>query len=215
MSALPDDAGPVLLKLARAAIAAGLGLDASEMSETLGTVLFVSGLRQKEPSPMSHLTTSDPVPAWLRQPGASFVTLTIAGDLRGCIGSLTAYQPLGRDVQSNARAAAFDDPRFPPLSANEFGSVHIEVSVLSAPKPMPFASQADALAALRPGTDGVVLFARGRRATFLPQVWEELPDRAQFIRHLMAKAGLPPDYWGDDVRIDRYTVTAFEEVAGS
>ena len=151
---------------------------------------------------------------WLGERGASFVTLRIDGELRGCIGSLTAYRPLGEDVRGNALSAAFDDPRFPPLTRAEFDSVAVEVSVLSAPEPMPFRSRQEALAMLRPGVDGVVLSVRGRRATFLPQVWEELPDREQFIRHLMRKAGLPADFWDDTVRIQRYTVQAYEDPSG-
>jgi len=139
------------------------------------------------------------------------VTLTLGGELRGCIGSLEAYQPLADDVTSNARSAAFRDPRFPPLTAAEFRRVHIEVSVLSAPQPMAVTSEADALAQLRPGVDGVILAAAGRRATFLPQVWEQLPEPATFLAHLKRKAGLPAGYWGDDVQVWRYGVTAFEE----
>jgi AmmeMemoRadiSam system protein A len=148
---------------------------------------------------------------WLQTPGASFVTLHIAEQLRGCIGSLIAHRPLGNDVRSNARAAAFADPRFPPVTAAELAAITIEVSVLSAPIPLTFTSRADALANLRPGVDGVILTARGQRATFLPQVWEELPDPEVFIAHLMRKAGLPATFWDDSVRLERYTVTAFEE----
>jgi len=148
---------------------------------------------------------------WLDAPGAAFVTLTQDGQLRGCIGSLVAHRSLRDDVASNALAAAFDDPRFPPLRADELARTRIEVSVLSQPVPMSFTSREDALSQLRPGVDGVVLGARGRRATFLPQVWEELPEPEQFIAHLFRKAGLPPTYWGDDVTISRYAVTAFIE----
>ncbi|MCL2483233.1 MAG: AmmeMemoRadiSam system protein A [Propionibacteriaceae bacterium] len=186
MSELPHDAGPVLLRLARSAIAAGLRVT----------------------------SWADDVPLkedWLRSPGATFVTLTLGGDLRGCIGSLVAHQALGEDVRSNAVSAAFRDPRFPPLSVDEFKQVDIEVSVLSDPEPMTFSGKENALANLRPGVDGVILSARGHRATFLPQVWEELPDPSQFIAHLMRKAGLPADYWAPDIRIDRYQVTAFHE----
>jgi len=181
---LPPGAGPVLIGMARSLIAEDLGLG--------------KGV---------------PVPDgdWLDEPGASFVTLRIDGELRGCIGSLMAYRPLADDVCGNAVAAAFQDPRFPPLSADEFPQITIEVSVLSNPEPMPFGTKQEALGLLQPGVDGVVLTAHGRRATFLPQVWEELPDREQFIRHLMAKAGLPPDFWDDSVRIERYTVVAFDE----
>jgi AmmeMemoRadiSam system protein A len=142
--------------------------------------------------------------------GASFVTLMAGGHLRGCIGSLEAYRPLHDDVPANALAAAFHDPRFAPLGSDELDAIRIEVSVLSTPVPMAFASEADALRKLRPGIDGVILEARDRRATFLPQVWADLPDPAIFIRHLKRKAGLWAEYW-QDIRLWRYTVTAFRE----
>jgi AmmeMemoRadiSam system protein A len=151
------------------------------------------------------------LPGWLAEPGASFVTLTLGGELRGCIGSLTAYLDLADDVRGNAQAAAFRDPRFPPLSALEFDEVGIEVSVLSEPVPMSYSSQDDALAQLRPGVDGIVLRAGAYRATFLPQVWEDLPEPAEFLRQLKRKAGLPSDYWAADVKLSRYVVTAFKE----
>jgi len=198
---LPEYAGPVLVGLARTAIATSLGLKdrvSPNVQENLVPDVHKPPLgSENEP--------------WLSEKGASFVTLRIGGDLRGCIGSLVAYQPLKDDVRQNARAAAFEDPRFYPLSVREFEQVHIEVSVLSAPEPMPFSSREDALAKLRPGVDGVILSAGRHRATFLPQVWDELPDKEEFISHLLMKAGLPPTFWDDSVRIERYTVTAFEE----
>jgi len=195
MTALPQYAGPVLITLARSAIATSLGL-----KDRVSLV------------PNVNKTTLDiENEQWLVKNGASFVTLRMGVDLRGCIGSLVAYQPLRDDVRQNARAAAFEDPRFYPLSVEEFDRVHIEVSVLSAPEPMPFSTREDALAQLRPGVDGVILSAARRRATFLPQVWDELPDPEEFISHLLIKAGLPPTFWDDSVRIERYTVTAFEE----
>jgi AmmeMemoRadiSam system protein A len=184
MSDLPADAGGVLTRLARAAIVQRFG----------------EGI--PEPAPREP---------WLAEPGAAFVTLTIAGELRGCIGSLEAWRSLHDDVTANARAAAFRDPRFAPVSPEEMARVSIEVSVLSAPEPVPFASEAAALAALRPGVDGVIFAASGRRATFLPQVWEQLPEPALFLAHLKRKAGLASGYWGSDVELWRYTVAAFDE----
>ena len=201
MTEFPEYAGPVLTGLARNAIATTLGLKdrvSPNVQENLVPDVHKPPLgSENEP--------------WLSEKGASFVTLRIGGDLRGCIGSLVAYQPLKDDVRQNARAAAFEDPRFYPLSVREFEQVHIEVSVLSAPEPMPFSGREDALAKLRPGVDGVILSAGRHRATFLPQVWDELPDKEEFISHLLMKAGLPPTFWDDSVRIERYTVTAFEE----
>lgn len=144
---------------------------------------------------------------WLRQNGATFVTLTRDGALRGCIGSLQATRPLGDDVAQNAIAAAFRDPRFPAMSAAEWPGVRVEVSLLSAPKPMRFADEADLLSQLRVGEDGVILEADGRRATFLPQVWEGIPDKRQFLRELARKAGLP-----DDVRLGRCRVWRYQVI---
>jgi len=179
-----QDAGPVLTGLARGAISSALGLPA-------------------------NLPSAD----WLNADGASFVTLTQQGELRGCIGSLQAWRPLRDDVIDNAISAALHDPRFMPLRRGELPITHIEVSVLNPSEPMPFTSKEDALAQLRPGVDGVILSVGRHRATFLPQVWDELPDPDQFIAHLMRKAGLAPTYWGDDVSLARYTVTAFHEDA--
>lgn len=147
----------------------------------------------------------------LHAQGASFVTLTQHGNLRGCIGSLEAWRPLGQDVQENALAAALRDPRFPPLTAEELPHTRIEVSLLTPSEALHFRDQADALAQLRPGIDGIILAASGQRATFLPQVWEQLPDRATFMAQLKRKAGLPADYWGDDIRLERYTVKKWKE----
>ncbi|NJD24333.1 MAG: AmmeMemoRadiSam system protein A [Betaproteobacteria bacterium] len=147
----------------------------------------------------------------LQESGATFVTLTQDGALRGCIGSLQAWRPLRADVEDNARNAAFRDPRFPRLAADELPATRVEVSLLTPAQPMTFTGEADALAQLRPGIDGVIFSAGGRRATFLPQVWEQLPDPAVFMAHLKQKAGLPPGYWGPDVRLERYQVRKWKE----
>lgn len=147
----------------------------------------------------------------LQEPGATFVTLMLRGDLRGCIGSLAATRPLAEDVMENARNAAFHDPRFPPLSPAEWADTSIEVSLLSPPEALHFKDEADAQAQLRPGVDGVVFTARGRRSTFLPQVWEQLPDPMDFMARLKMKAGLPPDHWGPEVRLERYQVRKWKE----
>lgn len=152
-----------------------------------------------------------PYPSWLERPGATFVTLTQDGQLRGCIGSLEAHRPLGRDLEANAQAAAFRDPRFPPLTEAELDRTRVEVSILSAPEAMSFKDEQDALAQLRPGIDGVIFESGWHRATFLPQVWEQLPEPRQFMARLKMKAGLPADYWSDEVRLLRYTVDKYEE----
>ena len=151
-----------------------------------------------------------PRPAWLDAPAATFVTLTRHGQLRGCIGSLEAHRSLYDDVTRNARSAAFDDPRFPRLEADEFSSVRIEVSVLTAPQPLQFSSEADALLRLRPGIDGVIIQYGTRRATLLPQVWRQLPEPHKFLAHLKQKAGLPTDLWAGDLQLAVYQVEVFQ-----
>jgi len=149
----------------------------------------------------------------LQKPGATFVTLTQHGKLRGCIGSLEAWRPLAQDVRENALAAAFRDPRFNALRADELPTTRVEVSLLTPAEPISFTSEADALAQLRPNVDGVIFTAGHRRSTFLPQVWEQLPDPAVFMAHLKQKAGLPASYWGPDVGLERYTVRKWKEAA--
>jgi len=180
-----DARGPVLLAQARAAIARRLGIAV-------------------QPAPHA---------VFLEEPGASFVTLKIARELRGCIGSLQAHRPLGEDVRANAQAAAFEDPRFPPLALREYDALDVEVSVLSAATPLVVASERELHAQLRPGIDGVTLQWRHRRGTFLPQVWESLPTPREFVAHLKRKAGLPIDFWAEDISISRYTVEKFGEGA--
>lgn len=143
-------------------------------------------------------------PAPLRAPGASFVTLRHGAALRGCIGSVAAHRPLAADVAHNARAAAFDDPRFPPLAAGELDGLAVEVSVLSAPEPFPVADEADLLSRIRPGRDGVILQDGARRGLFLPAVWDTLPDAKDFLAHLKQKAGLPRGPLSPGVRVFRF-----------
>lgn len=162
-----------------------------------------------------RLDAAAPAPAadadWLRRPGAVFVTLKQDGRLRGCIGSLEARRPLAEDVAANAEAAAFRDPRFAPLSRDELARTEIEVSLLSPPEPLEVADEAAAVARLRLGIDGVIFDYGRHHATFLPQVWDELGDPADFLHHLKYKAGLPPDFWHPDVKLSRYTVTRWRE----
>lgn len=160
---------------------------------------------------LSGKTAELPSPAWLDEPGATFVTLTKAGVLRGCIGSLEAHRSLRDDVLFNARAAAFNDPRFAPLSAEELNQVRVEVSVLGTPEPIHASSEAEALALLRPGADGLILQYGRQRATFLPQVWKQLPHPQAFLAQLKIKAGLPPDFWSDEIRLARYGVQKWSE----
>ncbi|MFP5397487.1 MAG: AmmeMemoRadiSam system protein B [Gammaproteobacteria bacterium] len=147
----------------------------------------------------------------LQRPGATFVTLQRGGELRGCIGSLEAWRRLDDDVRRNAHAAAFRDPRFAPLQRHEVDALRIEVSLIGASHALAARSEAEALQALRPGVDGVILEWRGRRATFLPQVWEQLPQPHVFLAALKRKAGLAGEFWAADLRIARYGVRKFTE----
>lgn len=158
---------------------------------------------------LSH--TADETEPWLAEHGACFVTLTQGGELRGCIGTLQAHRPLLTDVKSNAVSAALHDPRFAPLSAAELDITTVEISLLSPTQTMDVRNEADALAQLRPGVDGIVFEYRHFRSTFLPQVWEQLPQPGQFLAHLKRKAGLPENFWAEEVKLSRYSVTKWRE----
>jgi AmmeMemoRadiSam system protein A len=175
--------GFALLRHARAAIAARLAVPAA--------------------TPPGHAALADP--------GATFVTLLQHGQLRGCIGSLEPWRRLDVDVRENALGAAFLDPRFAPLRRREFDEVVVEVSWLGRSEPLRFVDEADLLAQLAPGRDGLILEHRGRRATFLPQVWEALPAPRDFIAALKRKAGWPADFWSPDLAARRYAVTQWTE----
>lgn len=179
----PASPGKVLLPIARASISAALG----------------------------HTVEIAEDAAWLQELGACFVTLTRQGQLRGCIGTLEARRSLLVDVKANAVSAALRDPRFSPLTVTELAHTDIEVSLLSPMQPMRFDSEAHALAQLQPGVDGVVLEFDRYRSTFLPQVWEQLPTASEFIAHLKHKAGLPPGFWAEGMRLQRYTVSKWIE----
>jgi AmmeMemoRadiSam system protein A len=175
--------GSVLLAIARGSIGANLGLDQA----------------------------SEPRHDALARPGATFVTLKQEHELRGCIGSLQPLRPLGVDVRENALAAAFRDPRFPPLAAAEFETTTVEVSLLSTTEPVEAADEQDLIAQLRPGVDGVILEFGQHRATFLPQVWESLDQPRAFLAALKRKAGLPEGFWNERIRFARYRVTKWTE----
>ena len=145
----------------------------------------------------------------LQQELASFVTLHINGQLRGCIGALEAYQPLIEDIAEHAFSAAFQDPRFPALSKDEFEQLDIEISVLGKPEQMSFTSEDDLLQQIQPNVDGLILESGYHRGTFLPSVWEQLPDKKEFFNHLKMKAGLPTDWWDSTAKISRYETFSF------
>jgi AmmeMemoRadiSam system protein A len=182
---MPDtDFGPTLLALARQAIAHRLG---------------------HAPAPV---VPDDPR---LHEKGATFITLTKGSELRGCIGSLRRSRTLGDDVIANAVAAAMEDPRFPPLAADELDAIEIEVSVLSEPEFLDFFGEEELLAQLRPGEDGLIIFSGCRSATFLPQVWEQLPEPRQFLAALKHKAGLPINREVVELMAARYHVQKWKE----
>lgn len=131
----------------------------------------------------------------LQEEGASFITLTIDGQLRGCIGALEAYQPLAEDVREHAVAAALEDPRFPPVNDRELSQIEIEISRLTRSVPLDYRDPSDLLCKLRPHVDGVILRDAFRRSTFLPQVWEKIPDPAEFLSNLCYKMGADPHLW--------------------
>ena len=148
---------------------------------------------------------------WLQQEAACFVTLTQQNQLRGCIGTLEAHRCLLDDVKSNAKAAAFHDPRVSALTNEELKYTEIEVSLLSAMQALNFSDEQQALKQLQPGIDGLV-FEYGRyRSTFLPQVWQQLPETTDFIAQLKQKAGLNADFWAHEVKLYRYTVSKWKE----
>ncbi len=178
--------GKVLLNIARAAISRSLSISC--------------------PFPKMDDTTF-----WLSEPGATFVTLTQASELRGCIGSLYAYDPLIKDVSNNAVSAALRDPRFKPLKANELDTINIEVSLLSELQPLSFNNEVEALKQLRPDVDGVVFEYGAHRSTFLPQVWESFPQPQQFLAKLKSKAHLPENFWTKGIKLSRYTVSKWRE----
>ncbi|MGO5287779.1 AmmeMemoRadiSam system protein B [Pseudoscardovia suis] len=208
-SALPADAGPVLLSIARRALEDALGIDSSDTAHAAQ-----SESESQHPNPAKPIkpdSLSARHRAWLHAPGASFVTLTEDGRLRGCIGTLTPHQSLEEDVAEHAVDAAFRDPRFPAVRPWEYPFLDVEVSVLGSPHPIDASSREAVERALTPGTDGLILGDGRHRATYLPQVWEQLPDPHDFVGQLLLKAGLPRDYWSDEMTAQTYRVTAFHD----
>lgn len=151
------------------------------------------------------------LPAILKVHSSSFVTLHRGADLRGCCGTLDAPRPLAEDVWRNAWASAFNDYRFPSLTVAEWPQVHVHISVLTPPEALEITTEGQLLALLRPLVDGLILESGASRATFLPAVWEQIADPAEFVRHLKVKAGWPAHYWSNRVRAFRYTTESFGE----
>ena len=155
-----------------------------------------------------HINIAD-YDAALRDKHATFVTLHKHEQLRGCIGILEALRPLVEDVSHNAFAAAFSDTRFSPVTADEFEELDIHISILDEPENISFSSEENLISQIRPGIDGLILQDGYNKGTFLPSVWESLPDRRDFLMHLKQKAGLPKNHWSSSVTIQRYTVEEF------
>ena len=179
------------------------------LSERGGVLLPIA--RASISSALGRVQQADEQAVWLHEQGACFVTLTQQGELRGCIGTLEAHRSLLQDVKANAHAAAFRDPRFAPLSTAELDQTEVEISLLSAMQPLQFSGERDALTQLKPGVHGVVFEYGRHRSTFLPQVWEQLPNVVEFMAHLKYKAGLPPDFWAEEIRLSWYTVSKWKE----
>jgi AmmeMemoRadiSam system protein A len=184
---LPDAQGEELLRLARSSIE--------------------YGLHHQEPLPVDYAA----LPRALAEPGATFTTLHRDGRLRGCCGRLEAKHPLAADVAYSAFQAAFRDPRFDPVLADELGAIRLEVSVLSTMEAMSVACESDLLEQLMPGEDGLVIVEGARRATFLPKVWEQLPEPRQFLGQLKLKCGLPKNYWSERLEFRRYRTASYAE----
>ncbi len=176
--------GRILITLARSAIATRLGINT--------------------PPPLTDQH-------WLHEPGATYVTLLRDEKLRGRIGTLQAHRALADDVAANAVAAACSDPCFKPLSPGEFTDIRIEICLLSAIEPITEDREAAALAKLRPGIDGVIFEYGRHHSTFLPEAWRDAADPTEFMAQLKYKAGLPPDFWDQQVKLARYTVSRWDE----
>jgi AmmeMemoRadiSam system protein A len=162
-------------------------------------------------NPLPEIDLSD-LPAPLQEIGASFVTLTIEGNLRGCIGTLSAQQPLAEDVREHAVAAALSDYRFPPVTESELADINIEISRLTSPQPVEYDKQEELLDAIRPHLDGVIIRSGIRRATFLPQVWQKIPEPAEFLGSLCLKMGVDYNYWRvNELEVLVYQVEEFNE----
>jgi AmmeMemoRadiSam system protein A len=189
-----------------------LTIEEQEILLRLGREAMERGVRGEE-LPLLDLSS---LPLVLREEGSSFVTITSHGQLRGCVGALEAYQPLAEDVRLHAVAAALKDPRFPPVKEEELSGIQIEISRLTCPVPLEYKDPNDLLSKLRPHVDGVILRDAFRRATFLPQVWEKIPDPAEFLDNLCYKMGANPNLWRKKhLEVLIYQVEEFHEPTSS
>jgi AmmeMemoRadiSam system protein A len=193
----------------------GAMTETDKLTEQEGKYLVETARNTIQKALFNPKDKSEPEPASsqkFQERRGTFVTLTINGGLRGCIGHIIPQESLIEGVRVNAINAAFRDPRFRPLSQNEFEKIKVEVSILTEPKPLPYKDADDLLAKLRPGTDGLIIRKGYHQATFLPQVWEKLPNKKDFLTHLCLKAGLAGDAWAyEQLEVHTYQVQAFEE----
>ena len=186
----------------------------TDQKQTLGTELLrlargsiEHGLIHGKPLPIRV----EGLPDVMTEPAATFTTLRRDGKLRGCVGNLESARPLAKDVAHTAFRAAFRDPRFDPVVQHEVGTIRLEVSVLSPMEPFPVSNEADLLERLEPGTDGLVIVLGSRRATFLPKVWDQLPNPAAFLGALKMKCGLEKNFWSERLEFHRYRTTTYAE----
>lgn len=179
--------------------------DERQQLQKIAQQSILHGLKKGSPLVVDPQTYT----AHLQESRATFVTLNLNHTLRGCIGTLSAHQPLVCDIAHNAYSAAFSDPRFPSMTEAEYPLLHYHISILSESAPMTFSSEQELIDQLRPGVDGLILQDGFHRGTFLPSVWEQLPEREDFLNHLKQKAGLASNHWSTTVQISRYTVESF------
>jgi AmmeMemoRadiSam system protein A len=171
----------------------------------------LNAVRNKSANDPTPRTKDDPL---LEQPRGCFVTLKLHGRLRGCMGNITPSEPLAKAIVSNTRLAALRDPRFEPVSRAEIPEIEIEISVLTQPTPVAFESSEELLEKITPGKDGILLQIGNKSATYLPQVWEQLPDKVEFFNSLAEKAGCPAAAWHDkNTKVFTYQVESFKETA--
>lgn len=178
-------------------------LDAARQHDLLGLARDAVHHRVRSGQTLSPPARDWPAP--LAQPGASFVTVNLEGRLRGCCGSIEAHDALANDVWRNAQRSACEDPRFPPMGPSEAAACTLDIAILGPLEPLAVDGEQALLAVLRPGVDGLLMSLTGRRATFLPKVWEKLPDPESFLLHLKHKLGVSPNFWDDGLVFHRYT----------
>jgi uncharacterized protein len=198
-------------KTPKSAETAKSGAPSSDLSPGVKTFLLKLARQNLEAAVNDRPpVTPDDTPAVTREYRGCFVTLTKKGQLRGCIGYIEGIKPLFEAVMDNAKNAALEDTRFPQVTPSELGDIKVEVSVLTKPQPLDYKDEKDLLSKLVPGEDGIILTSGYHQSTFLPQVWEQLPDKVDFLEHLSLKGGMPIDGW-KTAKVKRYRAIHFQE----